>query len=177
MEMDLVCQESSITESSDLYHDYSLVKLGADGIIFHMPGAASTFMYYCNGKSDVATWPTAFTKTTVTYDFSSCSAAPTTSTAPLIAPIYCGLASSAEAGVKLKQARDDPETYVSGTIPPIWAWFTNQYFLKLAYSNNGSGGAGTAPKLKPSQSILLPKELNLLGRNDANNLKQGNFDS
>lgn len=49
--------------------------------------------------------------------------------------------------------------------------------MKLTYSNNGSSGAGTAPKLTPSQSILLPKELNLLGRNDANNPKQGNFDS
>lgn len=102
MEMDLVCQETSITETSSLYHDYSLVKVGADGFIFHLPGAASTKMYYCDGNTDVETRPAAFTKTTVTFDFSTCSANPTTSTAPLTPPIYCGLASSATAGVKLK---------------------------------------------------------------------------
>ena len=175
MEMDLVCQESSITETSGLYQDYSLVKLGADGFLFHLPGAVDTKLYYCNSNTNVENRPATFTKTTVTYAFTSCSAQPTNSVAPVVAPIYCGLASSATAGVKLKQARDDPETYVSGTIPPIWGWFTNEYFIKLAYSNNASGGAGTAPKLTPSQSILLPKELNLVGRNDANNPKQGNF--
>lgn len=35
MEMDLVCQKTGIVETSTLYHNYSLVKVGADGVIFH----------------------------------------------------------------------------------------------------------------------------------------------
>lgn len=110
----------------------------------------------------------AFTSATVTLDLTVCSANPTTSVVPTTAPIYCGLASSALSGVILKQPRDDPENYVSGTIPTIWGWFTNQYFMSFAYSNNGSLGAGTAPKLTPTKSILLPKYLHLNGVNYVN---------
>jgi hypothetical protein len=114
-------------------------------------------LYYCNWNTDVETTPVAFTSVEVTYDLSVCSANPTTSVAPTTPPIYCGLASSALSGVILKQPRDDPETYVSETIPTIWGWFTNQYFMSFSYSNNGSSGTGTAPKLTPTKSILLPK--------------------
>jgi len=90
-----------------------------------MPSTAATYMYYCNWNTDVETTPVAFTETTVTFDLSVCSANPTTSTALITPPIYCGLASLALSGVILKQPREDPETYVSGTIPTIWGWFTN----------------------------------------------------
>lgn len=166
MEMDLVCTETFL-ETSALYHQYSLVKVGAAGFLFHVPGAADTTLYFCDSASNVETWPRTFTKTVVTYDFAACMAAPTNcgpqaATAP---PIYCGGASAATANVVLRQARDDPGTYAyyqalvpPEIYPPIWAYFTNEYFLKLTFS----GSTFTVAK-----SIYLPKELNLLGRTAA----------
>lgn len=178
MEMDLVCQDT-VTEISKMYSNYSLVKVGNDGIIFHQHSKADTYMYFCNWNTNVETTPVAFTKTTVAFDFTVCSANPTDFTALTKEPIYCGLASAATAGVILKQPRDDPETYVSGTIPTIWGWFNNQYFFSFAYSNNvaagGAAGSGTTPKLTPTKSISLPKELNLVGVNHASTIPQGNF--
>lgn len=140
-----------------------------------MPAAIDTYMYYCNWNTDVETTPVAFKETTVTFDMSVCSANPTTIAAAVTPPIYCGLASMALGVVILKQPREDPETYVSGTIPTIWGWFNNQYFMSFAYSNNLANGAGTAPKLTPTKSILLPKQLNLVGVHTVSAVPQGNF--
>lgn len=138
-----------------------MVKVGSDGFIFHKPTDANTNLYYCNPNADVATWPAAFTKTAVSFILTSptpCAVnPPTTNTIPTAQPVYCGSASTLTSSVILKQPRDDPETYVSGTIPKIWGWFENKYFLQFSYSNSGG------PKLTPVQSILLPVGLNLLG--------------
>ena len=151
MEMDLVCIKSGISETSALYHNYSLVKVGALGIIFHMPGAAATTLLYCDPLSNVETWPTTFTETVLTFDFSSCNAVyPPTNCGPQAAtapPIFCGSYAGTQAGVILRQARDDPTTYPYYTelptdplippnawyeeYPPIWGWFTNEYFMKF----------------------------------------------
>lgn len=70
--MDLVCQTAPFAETSTLYHQYSMVKVGADGFIFHMAGAAATTLYKCDQTSNVETWPTTFTTTAMTYDFGAC---------------------------------------------------------------------------------------------------------
>jgi hypothetical protein len=162
MEMDLVCRETGLSESISLYYqNYSMVKVGTDGFIYHKAGDAVTNLYFCNSSSDVSTWPTTFTKTAVSYVLTSPSpcnvSPPATNTIPLTQPIYCGAASSNTAQVILKQPRDDPETYVSGVIPKIWGWFGNDFFMQLAYTNSGG------PKLTPVQSIRIPRQLNLLG--------------
>ena len=71
----------------------------------------------------------------VKFDWTGCSATPTnpnpsTIVKPTTAPIYCPSSpSTLESGVILKQARDDPQNYKSGVIPPIWGWINNAYFM------------------------------------------------
>lgn len=168
MEMDLVCKSAAIAETSTLYQNYSLVKLTGVGFIFHMPGSATTTLYSCNSASNVETWPTTFTTSAVTYDFSLCaaylpSASPCGTQAARAPPIFCGSASMLTANVILRQARDDPATYaiysdptnpLYQAQPPIWGWFDNNYFMKFTYA---------AGALKVEKSIEFIKGLNLLG--------------
>lgn len=160
MELDLVCQKDFGVEVSSLYENYSLVNVGADGVIFIAYSKfASTAPYdkslfKCDGNSNVETWPTTFTETAVTINYSACVAA--TKTGP--APIYCGTAQdgSLNPNIILRQPREDPETYVSGTIPDIWGWLNNQYFMKFTYASG---------VLTVAKSISLPYQLNLTGVN------------
>lgn len=59
--MDLICKDT-FSETSSLYQNYSLVKVGLDGFIFHMASATTSTLYWCNSGADPSTWPTTFTK-------------------------------------------------------------------------------------------------------------------
>lgn len=159
-------------EPSALYDNYSLVSVGADGVIFSFAGAfTGAKAYKCDGNSDVETWPVTITGTAVTLNYSGCIAPSATPSRNLPAPMYCAFG-GLDASLILRQPREDPETYVSGTTASIWGWLSDsKYFMRFTYS---------AAVLTVAQSIALPYWLNLEGTNYSTNtpgsLKAANMD-
>ena len=116
------------TSNMALYHKFTMVNMGAEGIIFKAWGGAAFNLYLCSYNSGSSTW--GWTETSVTIDNPANVAytgeQETTTTT---------WASSAYTSTTLVQAREDPDNYVSGTTSTIWAIYGSGYIQKLSWSS------------------------------------------
>lgn len=109
--------------STNIYHKFSLVNTGADGVVFIAYGLTTPTLYLCSDSS--GSWT--MTDTTVTWDNDAAAltgAQEDTSTT-----------SYDEAQIVLVQPRENPDDYVSGTIPPIYALYGSGYIQKLTWTS------------------------------------------
>lgn len=117
------CSKDMAAEiSQSLYHKYSMVNTGTDGIIFNAYGAAMN-VYKC-----VETTGWAFTENAVTVDNAAGALTgdledtTTTTSDPL--------------AMTLIQPREAPDNYVAGTPPPIYGLHKTGYILKFTWGSN-----------------------------------------
>lgn len=123
LEFELKCSLDMDEEGSNsLYHKYTMVSVGDDGIIFAKYGDTAFKNYKCSSGSS------SFSQQTVQINNdigAPCDAQETTS---------CNWNWSA---ATLIQAREDPDNYVSGTYPPIFGLHDNGYIQKFTWAEGG----------------------------------------
>lgn len=129
LEFELKCEKTDMdTEGSNtLYHKYTMVSVGDDGIIFSKFTDATMYTYLCDAASG------SFTKTAVQFDNTASALTgdqedTTTTTAVDVTSLT------------LIQAREDPDTYVSGTMNDIYGLQqtgNSGYIQKFTWASGG----------------------------------------
>jgi hypothetical protein len=122
-EFELKCTKDIGAESTstNIYHKFSLVNTGADGVIFIAYGLTTPILYLCDPSAGT------YTETAVTYDNTAVAltgAQEDTSTTTSDSTLWT-----------LIQAREDPDNYVSETIPDIFGLNLSGYIQKFTWSS------------------------------------------
>lgn len=123
-EFEKKCQKDMTVETSQsLYHKYTMVNTGADGVIFNQYGQNSFTLYQCSDST--GSW--VLNETPVTFD--NAAGALTGPQEDLATTTFD------QTAMTLLQAREDPENYVSGTVPDIYGIVENGYIQKFTWSS------------------------------------------
>lgn len=126
-EFEKKCEKADMTNENTntaLYHKYSMVSVGDDGIIFKMHGESTFYSYLCTDDG-TGTGQT-FTIATVTID----------NTLVALSGPQEDLSTTAitNSDLTLVQAREDPDNYVEGTQIPIYGIHGNGYIQKFTWT-------------------------------------------
>lgn len=105
--------------SQNLYHKYSLINVGDDGVLFKANADTSVYRYLCD--PDTKTWTA--DATAVTLDMNGMTCGSVTMTNSIDAAAFVML-----------QVRNDPDSYVEPNVQPFYGMMDNLCIMGLDYS-------------------------------------------
>ena len=146
-EFEKKCEATIAAETglTALYHKFSMVSVGDDGVIFSQWNTGTFKVYKCDPSTG-----------TMSDDAVTIS---NTANAEVGAQGTTGNTSITNANLILQQAREDPDSYsATGTYPPIYGLHGDGYILKFSWSKPTLDTSGASITVPVSNNIVMSPE-------------------